>query len=281
MIRRLLLYVLIAAPALSGADKTADKTLELLREMGGLQDQIKALQKSLEGKFAELGQGNAEQARASAEQAVKATAALGDRLAKGLQDQQDQQTRTSTAVAALSSQLQAVAGDLSTLREAMNDLTASLVKISTQLSDLSNIVKSAQAAKPDAPAPATPEISGTDLFASADGDRLGGKFDLALQEYTQFVTKFGTWAQAPDAQYYIGSILYSNQQWEDAVKAFDLLLRTYPDNKSRAASALYYKGDSLARLGRWEEADAALRDLRKRFPTSPLSKQSLAIKPPH
>jgi TolA-binding protein len=166
------------------------------------------------------------------------------------------------------------------MRQAMNDLTASMAKLSTQIGDLSAAVKSALTPKTDTGGTAAvPEISATDLFSAAEGDRLSGKFDLALQEYTDFVTKFGAGAQAPDAQYYIGSIHYSKSEWGEAVKAFDLVLKNYSDSR-RVAEALYYKGDSLARMGRWPEADATLKDLRKRFADSPLAKQSLSIKAP-
>jgi TolA-binding protein len=93
------------------------------------------------------------------------------------------------------------------------------------------------------------------------------------------VAKFGNTGQASVAQYYIGSIHYSNQEWDEAVKAFNMLLQTYPDSK-RAPESLYYKADSLARLGRSTEATDALKDLRQRFPDSPLAKQGLTVKPP-
>lgn len=278
-IRRLLTYVLLAAPVLSGADKPADKTLEILREVGDLQDQLKAFQKSLTARLMDLDQANAEHARAAAAQAEKAVGAISDRVAKGFQDQQDQQGKTLAEVAAVGSQLHSVAGDLDTMRQAMNDLTASVSKLATQVNDLTTAVKALQAAAPAVTATQAPQISASDLWSTAETDRLGGKFELALQEYTEFVARFGDSPQAPDAQYYIGSVHYSNREWDDAVKAFDQLLQAHPDTK-RAAEALYYKGDSLARSGHWPEADTTLKELRKRFPTSPLAKQSLAIKPP-
>lgn len=278
MLQRLVLSLLMAALAVSAADKPVDKTLELLREMGGLQEQIKGLQKSLEGKLAELSQGNADQARAVVEQTGKAVAAIGDRLQKGLQDQQEQQVKTLAAVAGLGSQLQAVSGEMGTMREAINDLTTAMTKLSTQVSDLSTLVKSAQTPKSDSGEAPHPEISATDLWASAEGDRSGGKFDLALKEYTEFVSRFGDSGQAPDAQYYVGTIHYSNKEWDEAIKAFDLLVKTHPESK-RVPEALYYKGDSLNRSGQWPEANETLRDLRKRFPNSPAAKQSLGIKP--
>jgi TolA-binding protein len=280
MVRRLLISVLVASPALFGADKTTETMLEVLRDVGGLQEQIKALQKSLEGKLTDMSQAGEDQARAAAEQSGKAMAALRDSLQKSLQSQQDQQTKNLDAIAAVGSQVQAVSDQLSTMRQALNDLTAAMSRLTTQVSDLTTLVKSAQAPKPDAVAVGSAtEISATDLFANAEADRLGGKLGLALQEYADYVAKFGTTGQAPDAQYYVGSIHYSNQEWDDAVKAFDALLQTYPDSK-RVPASLYYKADSLARLGRATEATDTLKDLRKRFPDDPLARRGLSVKPP-
>ena len=280
MLRRLLLLALIASPALYAADKTTETMLEVLRDVGGLQEQIKALQKSLDGKFADLGQAGAEQARLAAEQTNKAMAALSDSFHKSLQSQEDQQTKTLEAVAAVGSQVQAVSDQLSTMRQAVNDLTAAMSRVTTQINDLATAVKSAQAAKPDLSGNvAPPEVSATDLLANAEGDRLGGKLDLALQEYGDYVAKFGITPQAADAQYYIGSIHYSNQEWDEAVKAFDVSLEAYPGSK-RTPESLYYKADSLARLGRWPEANDTLKDLSKRFRDNLLAKRPLTVKPP-
>jgi TolA-binding protein len=155
-----------------------------------------------------------------------------------------------------------------------------VVKLSTQVSDMSAALKSAEASKPDASTQAANQApSATDLFASAQQDRLGGKLDLALQEYTMYVSQFASTPQAPEAQYYIGSIDYSNQQWDDSVKAFGVLVQSYPTS-DRVPDALYYKADSLARLGRMPEAMDTLKDLRKRFPDNPIAKRSLTVKSP-
>ena len=277
---RLLILVLLGSSVLSAADKTTETMLEVLRDIGGLQEQIKGLQKSFDGKLADLSQTNADQLRAAAEQAAKSMAALNDSVQKSLQGQQDRQSKTTDAVAAVSSQVQSVSDQLGTLRQAMNDLTSTVNRLTTQVGDLTNAVKAAQAPKTDAAgSPPQAAISATDLMANAEGDRMGGKLDLALQEYTDYVTKFGSSPQASDAQYYIGSIHYSNQEWDAAVKGFNALLQTYPDSK-RLPEALYYKADSLAQLGRWPEANDTLRDLRKRFPDNSLAKQGLTIKPP-
>ena len=148
---------------------------------------------------------NAEQARPAADQTGKSLAALDARVQKSLQDQQDQQTKTLAAVAGLGSQMQGMSTHLGTLREAMNDLTAAMTKLSTRVSDLSTALNSTA---PRADSSGHPEVSATDLFASAEGDPKGGELDLALQEYAEYVTKFGDSGQAPEALYYIGSIHY-------------------------------------------------------------------------
>jgi TolA-binding protein len=279
MLRSLLVCALIASPTLYGADKTTDALLGLLRDVGGLQDQLKALQKSLEGKLADLTQAQADQARAAANEAGKSLSALNDSFRKSLQAQQDQESKMQDTVAAVGSQVQSVADQVGTMRQALNDLNAAVSRLSTQVNDLSTAVKLLQPAKTDASAAPQPQLSATDLFANAEGDRLGGKLDLALQEYSDYAAKFGATDQASDAQYYIGSIHYSNQEWDDAVKAFDALLQTYPASK-RVPESLYYKADSLARLGKWADANTALQDLRKRFPGNPLAKQGLTVRPP-
>jgi TolA-binding protein len=279
MVRRLLILALIVSPTLSSADKTTETLLAILRDVGGLQDQIKALEKSIDGKLADLSQSQADQARAAADQTGKSLAAFAGTVQKILQGQQEQQTKSLDTVAAVGSQVQAVSDQLGTMRQALTDLTSVVSRLSTQVGDLSAEVKSLQAAKADATTPQPPQVSATDLIANAEGDRLGGKLELALQEYTDYVAKFGATPQAPDAQYYIGSIHWTNQEWEDAVKAFDTLLQTYPDSK-RAPESLYYKADSLARLGRWTDANDTMKDLRKRFAGSPFAKQALTVKQP-
>ncbi|MEI9972625.1 MAG: hypothetical protein WDO73_11520 [Ignavibacteriota bacterium] len=99
--RRLLVFLLIVSPALSAADKTTETMLEILRDVAGLQDQLKGLQRSLEGKLADLSQSGADQVRTTAEQNSKALAAWSDTMQKDLDRQRDQQTKALEAVAAL------------------------------------------------------------------------------------------------------------------------------------------------------------------------------------
>ena len=272
MLRRILLTLLLAVPALPAADKGADKTLELLREVGGLQDQMKNLQKELEAKLAELSQAAADQSRITSEQTARSVGALADRVQKSLQEQQDQQAKTLAGVAGLNSQLQDLSEQIGNMKQAMTDLTSDVIRLSAKMTDLTTLVKTQGSA-----APAQVEVSADDLWNDAETDRHGGKFDAAQKEYSEIVHRFPDSPHAADAQYYIGWLHYSNKEWDDAVKAFDLVLQNYSDS-TRVPFALYYKADSLAHSGHAPEAEDVLRELRKKFPNHQLAKQSLSTK---
>ena len=274
MLRHLSLILLLASPSFA-ADKTLDTVMrEVLRDLSGMQEQMKSLQTSLEAKLSDMGQANASQSRAAAAETAKSIAALSDRVQGAARDQKDQQDKTLAAIAGLNVQLKTVGDDLGKMREAVSDLTTAMSKLTGQMSDLKSFVKDALTPKPEA---AKPEMSCGDLYTAAESDRRGGRFELAQSEYVEYVGKCAETDDAPNAQYYIGSIYHSNKVWEDAIKALDLLIVTFPDSK-RVPEALWLKGDSLVKMGHTAEAKPVFADLLKRFPTNPLAKQIPPIK---
>jgi TolA-binding protein len=280
MIRRVLAVVLWFGPAVFGADKTI---LELQRDIATLQEQVTGLQKALDAKFADFAQKQAEQGRATAEQMAKAAAAMGDRMQTAVKQQEEQGSKNAETWAGMGARLQGLAGDVSTVKDSLADLNTVLAKLSTQITDLSNAVKTMQAPAPQPSGtatvdPNTPQISATDLIANAERDRTGGAFGLALQEYRDFLKWYGTDAQAPEAQYRIGWIQYSTRHWDEAASSFDLVVQNYAQS-NRVSESLFYKGKALVELGKWPDANEAFKQLRQRFPTSPLAKESAGIKP--
>jgi TolA-binding protein len=271
------------APAAFSADKSI---LELQRDVAVLQEQISALQKSLDAKLADLAEKQVEQARAAAGQSEKSLAAIGDRIQKSLQEQQDQDGKNAFALAGMGARLQSLATDVGTIKDSLGDLNVALAKVTTQMSDLSNAVKTMQtpvAAPPaggQAPVSSNgPQISASDLIANAERDRSGGSLDVALEEYQEFLKWYPSDAQASEAQYRIGWIQYSQRRWEVAAASFDQVVQNYPDS-NRLPESLFYKGKSLVELGRWPEANDAFKLLRQRFPGNALAKESAGIHPP-
>jgi TolA-binding protein len=274
MLRRLSVLILVAAAPL-WAQKPNRDIQELQRDVAQLQDLVKALQSTVNEKLSALQvqvQGSSE----AASQANSAVAAMQRSLEQMLRDQQN---KLVPQMVAMSAHMDGVSNGLGTMQQAVADLAGLMAKLQTQIGDLNNAVKVMQA--PPAQPPVTaekPPMSASDLFAGADQDRRSGKLDLALQGFAAYLKWYADTPLASDAQYYVGSIHQSQNDLESAVKDFDLVVTNYPDAK-KVPDALFYKGKALMLLGRTGEATDSFKELRKRFPTSDLAKQSLTIKP--
>jgi len=282
MYRRLGVLILALSPCLSFA--ASKEIQELQRDVALLQDQVKQLQQSQDKQLTAI--------TVLVQQAIDAASKANTQAAViqgGLQQNlQDMQSKVVPPVVGLGSRIDSMGNDFRTLQQAVSDLTNSMQKVQAQLTDLTNMVKVLQAppAAPPAPAnnptggpvqgaaaPCTEGPAATDLFSNARRDQTSGKLDLALDEYAEYLRCFGNTDLAPSAQYYIGSIHYSQNDYATAVKDFDLVLEKYSDN-DRTPLALYYKGQSLAKMSRRTDAASEYKDLINRFPTHSLAAQA-------
>src|ERR1700689_5355169 len=230
MIRRLCVFVLIASPAFAFA--ASKEIQELQRDVAILQDLVKQIQQSQDKQFAALG----EMVRQSLDAANRANTAVAV-IQSGFQQSGNQlKTDVVGPVVGLSTRMDQVTNSVGTLQQAVSDLTSSLNRIQAQLTDIGNAIKVLQTPPPPPPpgqttsaggAPASdgassvPPVNATDLYNSARTDHQSGKLDFALQEYASYLKYFGNTNYAPYAQYYIGSIHYSQKNYETAAADFD------------------------------------------------------------
>ena len=274
MFRRLCVWVLVASPGLAfGASKEIQ---ELQRDVAQLQDMVRTLQRNQDEKFAAL-QAMVQQSITSANEAVKSVAIIQSGFQQSVRDQQREVV---TPVVSLGARMDQMSSDLRTVSQAVTDLTSLISKIQGQLTDLGNAVKVMQA--PAAPPPTTtsgsapppsgdsPTISSQDLYQNATRDRMGGKLDLALQEYADYLRWYGNTDLAPNAQYYIASIHSSLGDYDSAVREFDIVLEKYPDNP-KTADSMYEKGLALMKMSRRTDGGREFQELIKRFPKNPLA----------
>jgi TolA-binding protein len=130
--------------------------------------------------------------------------------------------------------------------------------------------------------PAVPPISATDLYNNADRDRTGGHYDLAAQEFSDYLKYYPDSAQAASAQFYVGWIHYgqatssgSQEDLQMAAQDFQNVVDKYPDDKIRVPEAMYYKGMSLQRItGHKTEASDEYKELIKEFPKDDNAKKA-------
>jgi TolA-binding protein len=275
--------VLVAAPL--PAPAASREIQDLQREIGLLEDQVKALQQSQNEKLAEI-RTMVQQAIDNANKANTGVAVIQSNFeqnTKGLEN------KVVTPVVTLGTRMDQMSNDFRMLQNSVSDLTSILNKLQAQLTDVNNAIKVLQAppappppatggAAPGAPpgpaAADTPTVSASDLYANALRDRTSGKWELALQEFSDYLKWYGNTDLAVNAQFYIAYIHYSQADYDDAVKEFDLVLEKYPSDNNKIPDALYYKGMSLTRLGHRTQGSEEFKKLLKEFPNNDYSRQA-------
>jgi TolA-binding protein len=252
---------------IAGASAAADKPnldnqiKELQRDVAQLQEMVKTQQASLEQRLAAL-TAQLQGVEASVEK-VNASVAT---IAKAI-------SQVGPVLEAQGGRIERAGEALSTLQQAVADLTAADNRMQTQMVDVNNAVK-ALAATPVAP-PGSDKPSAADLINNAQGDQSGGKWQLALAEYGDYLKYYGDTPMANVAQFQIGVLHYQLKEYDAAVEAFDILVQKYPES-TKAADALLLKRKSLQAQGKSAEAAEACRELRQRFANSEQAKQCVA-----
>jgi TolA-binding protein len=178
---------------------------------------------------------------------------------------QDQQSRMVPLIAAQGSRVDQLAGSLSTMQQGVADLTTAINRLQTQMVDVANTVKVMQTVAPKPP-------SAEELLKSAESDRLGGKSELALQEYSDFVKQYADSPLADAAQFQVGMLHSSLNDPAAAVQDFETLAKNYPKSK-KLPEALFYKARGFEALNRPADARAACQELRRKFPANEFAKQ--------
>ncbi len=278
---RALVPALLICPSLTFA--ASKEIVELQRDVALLQEQLRTLQRSQDEKLSAI-QVLIQQALDAANRANTSVALLQNNLQ---QNSKDQQSKVGTAVIDLGAKVDAMTGDVSALRESVADISSQVGKLQQQMVDIGNAVRTIQspAATPPTAAPGggpgpgqgsggpsagMPQVSAETLYQNAMRDQSGGKDDLALQEYTQYLADYGNLTLAPSAQFHVAEIHLKQGNLDDALKEFDMVLEKYPDN-SKTPDALYMKGATLVKLGKRTQGKQEFCELVKRFPSNDLA----------
>jgi tol-pal system protein YbgF len=278
---RLFLLTILVFPAICPA--ASKEMLELQRDVADLQDQVRKLRTAFDEKTTTL--------TVLVQQAVdasnKANVAIAG-IQGGIEQQLRQQGKDVVGpVAGVGAKVDQMTTQFQEVANAMSDVTTRLGKLEQQMVDLGNAVRTIQtpaAPPPVASGPSTgatatssgpPPIPGDVLYQNAYRDKLGGKIDLALQEFNDYLKYYGESSLAPAAQFWIGDIYLSQNDAEKALQAFDLVLEKYPSN-NKTPDALYMKGKTLLKLDRRTAGANEFRELIRRYPGSDLATKAKA-----
>ena len=123
------------------------------------------------------------------------------------------------------------------------------------------------------PGGAAPPPPPRELYSQAYADYARGNYDLAIQEYKEYLQHYPSTDFSDNAQYWIGECLYSKQRFAEAIEAWDELMRAFPSS-DKLPDARLKKGLAYEKLGRRREAIAEFRAVVERYPNSEAGKKA-------
>src|SRR5580700_7056756 len=196
---------------------------------------------------------------------------------------QDVQANSGARLDTMSTQVQGLSDNL-------EEIKSRLGKLNQQLVDLQNTVQSLDAkisgtAPPQtsptsnntftpspsgggaaaSAVPAGPAPSADTLYSNGLRDITSGKYDLARQEFQDYLKYYGDTDLASNAQFYLGEIAYHQKNYDQAVTEYDRVLTNYPKS-FKLAPARFKKGMALIELGQKNTGIRELREVVKRYP---------------
>ena len=187
----------------------------------------------------------------------KVTAAIGA-LQVSINKQQDDR----------SGQGDQLSGQIQALNDTMDELKVRLTKLSKQLEDMQAAQQSmaAQQTQAQQQAQAVAQAPAPDvLYNNALRDYNGGKNDLAIQEFSDYIKFYPDTDLAGNSYFYIAEVQYKTGDYQRAVANYDLVLQNFPSG-NKAAAAELKKGFALLELGKQDEGTQALKHVIQRYP---------------
>jgi tol-pal system protein YbgF len=225
----------------------ANKDIERLQvQVAALQSQLSAIERLSEDTLAELKRLN------------EALAEQNAFLRRGVQEQRLKDEAIQTTLRELDQRLSEVGEQLHGMQAAQSAAASAAPATPPGPGE-----GDGQPARPAAPAPPAPR----ELYSQAYADYARGNFDLAIQEYEEYLRNYPDTDLSDNAQYWIGECLYSKQQYAEALAAWDELFRRFPGS-DKLPDARYKKGMALERLGRRSQAMLEYRAVATRYPNS-------------
>jgi tol-pal system protein YbgF len=240
---RLLSATTILAVALPA--HAADKEIARLQlQVANLQGQVISLQRSMDEALQELRRLN------------EALAQQGNALRSGLEDERIQNEASQAA-------LRDVVDRLGELRESLVAMRDSGVGLPPPGLGEAGPGEGAETAG-GAPPP-------RELYSQAYADFARGNYDLAIQGFQTYLQHYPETEFSDNAQYWIGECYYGQQRFDDAIEAWNALLRDF-ETSDKVPDARVKKGMALERLGRRSQALLEYRYVLDRYPNAPAAR---------
>jgi tol-pal system protein YbgF len=286
--------------ALGGAMLSPQPASAVNKDMVQLQEQVSQLLQGQQDLRSAIDSNNAS-LKTLVQQQVDAVNHLSTQMGSLEQAVQQVQANSGSRIDTMAQQTQGLSDNL-------QDVQARVGKLSQQLTDMQNLLQSIDgkvsgnapapgASNPGGPGggpgannstgnapgggasasgmPAMAPISADTLYQNGLRDYNTGKYDLAHQEFADYIRNFPTNDLASNAQFYLGEILYAQCDYKDAINAYDAVLVNYP-HSFKLSDSLLKKAMAEQELGLKTSATRDLRDVVRRFPGSDAARRAQA-----
>ncbi len=257
----ILIAILVLATAPSFA--VSKEMVQLQTQVQALQDQMAQMKTSFDERMGVM--------RNLIEQSTDNTNKVAAAVNSLAQELQKQHGDSGSCIDQVSAQIQA-------LHDSVDEVKSRMAKVSKQMDDLAaaqtNIQQQQPGATPGQPGapgagqPPQPQAPPPDvLYNNALRDYNAGKYDLATQEFGDYMKFYGTTDLAGNAQFYLADMEYKAGNYEAAVRDYDKVIEQYPGG-NKTATAQLRKGMALLEIGNREAGIRELRSVVARYPQS-------------
>jgi tol-pal system protein YbgF len=211
------------------------------------------------------------------------------------------QKTTQDFSAASGARLDTMGTQVQGLSDNVADLQARLGKLDQKLTDIQNTLQNVDSklaspapgsapsgamsgpggAMPNSPgapsgsATGPPPASADVLYSNGLRDINGKHYDLATQEFQDYLRFYGDTDLASNAQFYLGEVAYSQGQFQVALDAYNKVIENFPKS-FKTASARMKKGFCLSELGQKASAVRELRAVVRLYPGTDEAKRATA-----
>jgi tol-pal system protein YbgF len=258
------------------------------REMIELQQQVTQILQAQQDLRSSM-DGNNAALRTLVQQSLDSVNRLSGEMTSVQKSVQEVQANTGSRIDTMTQQSQGLADNV-------QDVQARVAKLSQQLNDVQNLLQSIDAkvsggSVTGVPAslPASggaggasqpsssgmPPISADTLYQNGLRDLTSGKYDLARQEFSDYIHNFPSNDLAGNAEFYLGEIAYAQNDYKTAISSYETVLANYPKSFKIAASLLK-KASAEIELGMKASGIRDLREVQRRFPGSDEARRAQA-----
>ena len=251
----ILAVAVLVLVSMTPAHAVSREVIQLQTQVQALSDQMSRMQQGFDERMGVM--------RNLVEQSTDSMNKLASSLDAVQKSMQQQTGDTQGRVDQLSGQIQS-------LHDSLDELKARLTRVSQQLDTLST---SGQNLSPQATAAGPPQPSASQgpapdvLYNNALRDYNAGRYDLASQQFGDYMKFYANTDLAGNAQFYLAEIEYRQGNFEASVRDYDKVLEQFPGGNKAAPSQLK-KGYALLELGQKDAGVRELNSLIQRYPHS-------------